>query len=748
MKFWFKVKSLSEIAERTIKAPANKKVLLHEKGETRDIIRVILKTAPVSLEDTRDFVRYIRSDNVYNTCRRIWDFLKSNIKYKIDPSGDQYIQTPAYTWYRKRGDCKSYSIFISSMLKNLGITHRFRFVSFKTADKTITHVYIVVPDKGKTIIMDVVMPGFDREQPYIFKTDYTMAKIYQLSGIGQKPKNQGKILFNLENKPVDKLTEGELDLLIARDRLITEKRLVENMTGIGSLKAEKYQDSLDVINDVIEAVEEYQSGKIPDIEAEIGMIIEDAENGDYALAREIVGIGDIFGRKAKRKEKRKARKVKRRAAKKEIKKTLKGKEKRKALRTVRKELGTKTGKFLRKVGKTVKKGYKTMWKVATLPQRLAVKGILELYLPKAAPHFLYLFIKDEDVSRMPQAVQKKRKKQAKIADFIVKAIGMKRRHFMGIVRNGIMKRYGKSPEAVIKDQMAGKFSGIWGVIGDIFGRGKRAGKRPGLRGRTLISTVGTEQITAYRSLRLIRDNIDKTMMGESIKISLKNAPVPSDWDGLTVRPVADKTAVKKIIDTIPKTGPYFLYLFVKDIGIVKKLPVQVREKRKHQELIAEYLIRALGISRNQFMALLRKGIKADLKKEPEAILADQMKGKISGVGVIPVAAAGGAMKALLWIINKIMKVFKKKKVDVSELDAAAPADWGDITAAEKEDLPAYVPELEPEQKDMEAYAPYQDDFRDLTAVEKEELTTDLKEQFDMEEEFKDGGRSIWDTLRF
>jgi hypothetical protein len=44
-----------------------------------------------------------------------------------------------------------------------------------------------------------------------------------------------------------------------------------------------------------------------------------------------------------------------------------------------------------------KKVLKAVAKVATAPQRLAVKGILELTLPKASPVLLYLFIKDRKV---------------------------------------------------------------------------------------------------------------------------------------------------------------------------------------------------------------------------------------------------------------------------------------------------------------------------------------------------------------
>lgn len=123
--------------------------------------------------------------------------------------------------------------------------------------------------------------------------------------------------------------------------------------------------------------------------------------------------------------------------------------------------------LLKKVVATAKKGVKIMAKVVTAPQRLAMKGILEVSLPKSAPFFLYLFIPAEQLAKFPAKVQAKRKKVEKIANFIVEGVGMKRPHLMGILRNGIMKRYKKSPENVLTDMMKNKQLAGIGLIDDV-----------------------------------------------------------------------------------------------------------------------------------------------------------------------------------------------------------------------------------------------------------------------------------------
>lgn len=124
---------------------------------------------------------------------------------------------------------------------------------------------------------------------------------------------------------------------------------------------------------------------------------------------------------------------------------------------------TKLGKLLSKAGNGIKTAAKAVVKVVTAPVRLLAKGVLEVILPKAAPTFLYLFLKPEDVAKAPVKVQEKRKKQERKAKFITGTIGMKEEHFMGIIRNGIMKQLGKTPEMLLQQYTQPKVSGI-GII--------------------------------------------------------------------------------------------------------------------------------------------------------------------------------------------------------------------------------------------------------------------------------------------
>ena len=94
----------------------NKTVLKYPKnvGVTRDIIKEVLETYKDCQDDLKKFAQFLKGESIEDTCRNIWQFWKSNIRYQVDPEGVQYIKTPAAVWKTKFCDCKSFSVAIAS----------------------------------------------------------------------------------------------------------------------------------------------------------------------------------------------------------------------------------------------------------------------------------------------------------------------------------------------------------------------------------------------------------------------------------------------------------------------------------------------------------------------------------------------------------------------------------------------------------------------------------------------------------
>ena len=470
-------------------------------GNTEDIIKTIMYADKRCKPDTAGMAQSLKRSTPEETVKAVWHFVKHRIKYVLDPLGKQFVKAPAVTWKHKYADCKSRSIMQASLLKNLGIKAFYRFAAYEPGD--YKHVYVVVLINGKLFVSDPDMPEFNTEKPKLKKLDIPMSEIVYMAGanvVNNTHSSQKRLrLFNyLKSRKrkdptvldlrdnISGMNDFEWDLAILKQRDALNKQQVERIAGIGCLKAEKFQDRIDMTNDMIHVMRD--DSLTPDQKiAGIGIIAEMIEQGEYNSAKSISGIGSLTKRSSFRKNSSLARKQKIRTrinsghipqiGKISLKKIVK-----KAANAVKKtvtaptKLAVKVTKGITKaavkVTKTVTKGAlkatkavaKGVLKTITAPAQLAAKATLELLLPKMAPTFLYLFIKDPAlIAKLPAKAQKKRKKSEKLAKFITGAIGMKEAHFLGIVRNGIQKHYGKSPESVLEGMIGSKVSGV-GVL--------------------------------------------------------------------------------------------------------------------------------------------------------------------------------------------------------------------------------------------------------------------------------------------
>lgn len=174
---------MARIADATIKPATGKDLTKYRNGDTGDIIKETLDCFRDCAGDVEAFATNLKANDLVTTCSNVWRFVKSNIRYKMDPAGVQWVRTPARLWKDKEGDCKSYSVTIACILHQLGINGVFRFVSFNAINPTPTHVYVVVPTEQGEIKIDAVLNSFNYEKPYFFKQDYPMTQISRLSGV-------------------------------------------------------------------------------------------------------------------------------------------------------------------------------------------------------------------------------------------------------------------------------------------------------------------------------------------------------------------------------------------------------------------------------------------------------------------------------------------------------------------------------------------------------------------------------------
>jgi len=149
-------------------------------------VAFIPKVVHQTLHQTEKISRLLKGSSLEETCSNIWHFVYRHINYKKDEEGYEQIRSPARSWHdRKKGvDCDCYSVFISSILTNLGIDHKLRITKYHR--DYFQHIYPIVPTNHVYITIDCVTDKFNYEVPYSEKKDYPMDLQY-LSGLDDTP---------------------------------------------------------------------------------------------------------------------------------------------------------------------------------------------------------------------------------------------------------------------------------------------------------------------------------------------------------------------------------------------------------------------------------------------------------------------------------------------------------------------------------------------------------------------------------
>lgn len=162
----------------------NKRTMLVDDQSTGDIISAIISAHKAHAKDYAQIAPYFNAYSKKEVGRKIFNFLKNNINYSIEPGSRQTVTSPASLLALGKGDCKHYSLFTAGILQQLRIPFAFRFASYRVWDKTPQHVFVVInPGTNSEIWVDPVLSEFDYKKPYYYATDKKMA-LYSISGIG------------------------------------------------------------------------------------------------------------------------------------------------------------------------------------------------------------------------------------------------------------------------------------------------------------------------------------------------------------------------------------------------------------------------------------------------------------------------------------------------------------------------------------------------------------------------------------
>jgi hypothetical protein len=230
-----------------------KKVLIDDQN-TSDIIQGILDNHDNYQNEYDKISEMFVGDNEVETARNVFNFLKQNVPYYIEPIEKQTLRSPSAIVCMKQGaDCKSYASFINGIMNSLNrkgifkVPLAYRFASYRYDTKEPQHVFAVLyPGTKNEIWVDPVLAKFDQRKEPVFIKDKKI-KMALIAMSGTTTQNEASLqemeryrdkLVNMRDKYLNNgvITPGsskELEYKVAINK-VTRAIQDASISGIGN----------------------------------------------------------------------------------------------------------------------------------------------------------------------------------------------------------------------------------------------------------------------------------------------------------------------------------------------------------------------------------------------------------------------------------------------------------------------------------------------------------------------------------
>jgi len=177
----------------------NSKMIVRDQ-QVPDIISAMLSAHKMYASEYDKISKDFYTGDGVQTAKKLFEFLKKNVQYKIESDKSQRIMSPSAILSLGKNDCKNYALFIMGVLDSLKrqglITNKiyYRFASYKLLDEIPHHVFAVIQDNvGNEFFIDPVLSKFDERKTYYHKIDKIPSMpLYSVSGIGQTKRKAAK----------------------------------------------------------------------------------------------------------------------------------------------------------------------------------------------------------------------------------------------------------------------------------------------------------------------------------------------------------------------------------------------------------------------------------------------------------------------------------------------------------------------------------------------------------------------------
>lgn len=147
-----------------IPQPTYRDITIVEDASVDDTLRYMKEIAFTTHLDVKELADELKGESDYESCNNIWNWVKANIKYKYDKQDIEEIRTPRRTYHERTGDCDCMTLFISALLYNLNIPHKYKIVAWRGKGNW-AHIYPIAQINGRDVAIDCIPESkkFDSE---------------------------------------------------------------------------------------------------------------------------------------------------------------------------------------------------------------------------------------------------------------------------------------------------------------------------------------------------------------------------------------------------------------------------------------------------------------------------------------------------------------------------------------------------------------------------------------------------------
>jgi hypothetical protein len=169
-------------------------------ANTSDIIYSMALIAPAAIKQAVKFnlpeIIGLTGGDLNGDAILTGQWIRQNIKYKVDPFTDQNIQLPSALLRDKVGDCKSFSMLFLAIMEAAGYNGGFRFAAYR--NKNFTHVYNYFLDNQNNVFtFDSCIKGLKENQSYTkikdMRINYIAGAPVMINEINKRKRNMNRV---------------------------------------------------------------------------------------------------------------------------------------------------------------------------------------------------------------------------------------------------------------------------------------------------------------------------------------------------------------------------------------------------------------------------------------------------------------------------------------------------------------------------------------------------------------------------